>query len=205
VNTNQNWSLLTGAALGASAMYLLDPGRGARRRALIRDQAIRATHKTGDALEALSRDVANRARGAAADLRSRFEEEPVSTRTLGARVRTELGRVVSHPRAIDVAVSPDGSVCLAGPILSGEAERAVAAIESVRGVCSVQDALERHDSPEGVPALQGGRTRPGRRSALLQSSWSPATQLMVGLATAAVAVGVGYAAWPSEERTEAVA
>jgi hypothetical protein len=199
VNTNQNWSLLTGAALGASAMYLLDPGRGPRRRALVRDKLVKATHKTGDALDALSRDVVNRSRGVAAQLRGRYTDEPAATRTLEARVRTELGRVVSHPRSIDVAVSAEGSVCLSGPILASEADQAISAIESVRGVCSVQDALERHDSPDGVPALQGGRTRPGRRSVLMQRSWSPATQMLVGLATAAVAMGVGYAAWPSDD------
>ena len=131
---NQNWMLLSGAALGASAMYLLDPRTGARRRALIRDQVVRATHKTGDALDALGRDAANRARGLAAETRSRLRCRVVDARKLQERVRAELGRVVSHPRAIDVYVSADGCVCLTGPVLMEEADPAISAIQSVRGV-----------------------------------------------------------------------
>jgi hypothetical protein len=174
-------------------MALLDPGRGAHRRALIRDQVIRASHKTADGLDALSRDVANRAHGVAAEAWSAVRSEHVGTRKLEGRVRAELGRIVSHPRAIDVAASDDGRVCLTGPILTVEAHQAVSAIRSVRGVCAVEDRLERHDTPEGVPSLQGGRARPGRRSALMQDSWSPTTKALVCIASTAIAAGLGYA------------
>ncbi len=192
--TNNNWMLLTtGACIGAGAMYLLDPGRGARRRALIRDQVVRASHKTADGLDALSRDIANRARGVAAEARHLLNHETVGGRRLQERVRAELGRVVSHPRAIDVSATDDGCICVAGPILSDEADQAISAIRSVSGVCAVEDRLERHATAEGVPSLQGGRTRPGRRSALLQDSWSPTTKALVALASTAVAAGLGYA------------
>jgi hypothetical protein len=192
--TNQNWMLFTtGAAVGAGVMALLDPGRGAYRRALVRDQIVKASHKTADGLDALSRDVANRARGVAAEARSAMHGEFVSSRKLVGRVRAELGRVVSHPRAIDVAASDDGCIFLAGPVLTEEADRLISAVRSVRGVCDVQDQLERYDTPEGVPSLQGGRTRPGRRSALLQDSWSPTTKALVCIASTALAAGIGYA------------
>ena len=192
--TNHNWMMFTaGAAVGAGVMCLLDPGRGARRRSLVRDQMMRATHKTADGLDALSRDVANRARGVAAEAWSAMHGGNVDTRTLVERVRAEIGRVVSHPRAIHVLASDDGGVCLSGPILSEEADQAVAAIQSVHGVSHVDDRLERHDSPEGVPSLQGGRTRTGRRSALMQDSWSPTTKALVCIASTALAAGLGYA------------
>lgn len=192
--TNQNWLLFTtGAAVGAGVMALLDPGRGASRRSLIRDQLVRASHKTTDGLDALARDAANRARGLAAEARSAMRSEHVGARRLEARVRAELGRAVSHPRAIDVIASDDGCVCLSGPILSSEADGAIKAIRSVRGVCDVEDRLERHDTPESVPALQGGRARPGRRSMLLQESWSPTTKALVCIASTALAAGLGYA------------
>ena len=192
--TNQNWLMFTtGAAVGAGVMALLDPGRGSYRRALIRDQVVRASHKTADGLDALSRDVANRARGVAAEAWSAVHPERVGPRKLEERVRAELGRVVSHPRAIDVTASDDGCVSLTGPVLSGEADRVIAAIRSVRGVCDVQDRLERHDSPEGVPSLQGGRMRPGRRTAFMQDSWSPTTKALVCIASTAIAAGLGYA------------
>ncbi len=196
--TNQNWLMFTtGAAVGAGVMALLDPGRGAYRRALIRDQIVRASHKTANGLDALSRDVANRARGAVAEAWTAMRPEHIGTRKLEERVRAELGRVVSHPRAIDVTASDDGCVCLSGPILSEETDQVIRAVRAVRGVCGVEDRLERHDTPEGVPTLQGGRTRPGRRSALMQDSWSPTTKAMVALAGTAIAAGLGYASMGS--------
>ena len=86
---NQNWMLLSGAALGASAMYLMDPRTGARRRALLRDQVVRATHKTG-VVYVLGRDAANRARGLAAETRSRMRADSSNARKLQERVRSEL-------------------------------------------------------------------------------------------------------------------
>ena len=191
---NHNWMLFTtGAAVGAGVMFLLDPIGGGRRRALIRDQMVRATHKTGDGLDALGRDAYNRARGIVSETWGSLRSDEATGRRLEERVRAELGRVVSHPRAIDVQATDDGCVCLGGPILAEEADRALSAIQSVRGVCAVEDQLERHDTPENIPSLQGGRTRPGRRSALLQDSWSPTTKALVCIASTALAAGIGYA------------
>jgi hypothetical protein len=195
----RNWSLLAGAAIGAGTMFLLDPDRGARRRALVRDKFVRATNKTADGGNALSRDVTNRARGTAAEVQGRLRRDGADARKLIERVRAELGRVVSHPRSIDVSTSDEGGICLSGPILSHEADAAVSAIASVRGVRSVDDRLERHETAEGVPALQGGRQRPGHRSALLQDTWSPTTTLLVFVTGGALAAGVGYAAHARRE------
>ena len=191
---NQNWMLLSGAALGASAMYLLDPRTGGRRRAVIRDQVVRATHKTGDALDALGRDAANRARGLAAETRSRLRSEASDARKLQERVRSELGRVVSHPRAIDVYVSADGCICLTGPVLMEEADQAISAVQSVKGVREVDDRLERYASSEHAPPLLGRRIEAATgRGLLRQPSWSP-TKTLLCLGTTALAVGLGYAA-----------
>lgn len=56
-------------ALGALAMYLLDPLQGRRRRALIRDKAYSAGIKTRKIADAASTDISNRARGAVAEVR----------------------------------------------------------------------------------------------------------------------------------------
>ena len=202
--TNHNWMLFTtGAAVGAGVMFLLDPVGGGRRRALVRDQMVRATHKTGDGLDALGRDAYNRARGIVAETWGSLHRDDANGRRLEERVRAELGRIVSHPRAIDVQATDDGCVCLCGPILTEEADRALSAVQSVRGVCAVEDQLERHDTPENIPSLQGGRTRPGRRSALLQDSWSPTTKALVCIASTALAAGIGYATLaPAHEEPE---
>ena len=189
----RNWSLLTGVALGAGAMYLLDPDRGGRRRALVRDKLVRASHKTADGLGAMSRDVANRARGAAAEMQSRFRSDDVDGVRLIERVRAELGRVVSHARAIDVMATDDGCIRLKGPILTDEADEALTAIRAVRGVSFIEDQLERHETAEGVPSLQGGRTRPGRRSALRHQAWSPTTKMLACVTGSALAAGLGLA------------
>ena len=126
----RNLSLLAGAAIGAGTMFLLDPDRGARRRALVRDKFLRATNKTADGWDALSRDVTNRARGAAAEVQGRLRQDGADGRKLTERVRAELGRVVSHPRSIDVSASDEGCICLSGPILSHEADAALAATAS---------------------------------------------------------------------------
>ena len=194
---NQNWMLFGGVALGASAMYLLDPRDGGRRRALMRDQVVRATNKTGDALDALGRDAANRARGVAAAARSRLRMEMADARKLQERVRARLGRVVSHPRAIEVFVSADCCVCLTGPVLMEEADTAISAIQAVRGVREVDDRLERHASSDNMPALQRSPARTGRRSALTQPSWSPTMKALVCLGSTALAAGLGYAATTS--------
>ena len=62
-------AVLTGLGVGVGLMYLLDPERGRRRRARIRDQVAHATTMTGDAAGAMGRDVAHRASGAMSRLR----------------------------------------------------------------------------------------------------------------------------------------
>jgi hypothetical protein len=126
-------------------------------------------------------------------LRGQLSHDDVDPLKLAARVRAELGRLVSHPRAVDVSAKDDGCIVLSGPILAGEADRTLAAVASVRGVCGVEDRLERHETADGVPALQGGSPRLRARSALLRDSWSPTTKLMVCLSGTALAAGVGYA------------
>jgi uncharacterized membrane protein len=58
--------LLTGAGLGAGAMYLLDPDRGRRRRSGISHRARGAVSDIENIAEKAKRDLENRARGVAA-------------------------------------------------------------------------------------------------------------------------------------------
>jgi uncharacterized membrane protein len=61
--TNIAAEILGAAGIGAALMYFLDPDRGARRRALVRDKVVHAAHVTGDSASATRRDIANRTRG----------------------------------------------------------------------------------------------------------------------------------------------
>src|SRR4051812_30407223 len=143
------------AALGAAAMYLLDPQQGRRRRAMVRDQIARRSREAAHWSEGAARDVAHRARGAGASLRHLFEHRPVTDEQLAARVRTRLGRATSHPGAIDVQVK-DAQVVLTGAVLLSELPEVVRAVRRVPGVQHVEDELTGYANPSGVSALQGG-------------------------------------------------
>jgi hypothetical protein len=60
-----------------------------------------------------SRDLSNRARGLKAEMRTSLKRHEVSDEVLLARVRGELGFLVSHPSAIEVTAER-GHVTLAG-------------------------------------------------------------------------------------------
>lgn len=61
--------MVCGVALGAFTMFLLDPAKGNRRRALVRDKMYSALVRTRKRIDAKSRDVANRAKGLGAEAR----------------------------------------------------------------------------------------------------------------------------------------
>jgi hypothetical protein len=167
--------------------FMLDPSTGARRRALVRDKAVRATRATRDGLDTTTRDMAHRTRGIVAAARGRWSREPVSDGVLIERVRAKLGRVTAHPGAIHVEAR-DGEVTLRGPILAHEVDHVISTASRVSGVATVINELEPHDAAEGVPSLQGeGRVQRDRID-VLQRRWSPSTQALV--AAGLVATGV---------------
>lgn len=185
--------LLGGAAVGAGIMYLLDPDGGRRRRALLRDQLVSAAHRTGDAVDATSRDVTNRARGVVAELRGRLRREQVGDDVLRERVRARIGSVVGHAGAIETDVA-DGLVTLRGPVLREELDGLMRRVQTVRGVRDVVNQLDVHEVPGNVPALQG-RPRAARQGEVFDlqpSRWLPGSRLM-GMAGAAVVAGVAVA------------
>lgn len=173
--------ICVGVGLGAALMFIADPRSGRRRRALARDQLVRASRKTRDALDATATDVANRTTGIVAATRGRLSNEDVDDARLMERVRAKLGRACSHPHAIEVGVLA-GSVTLRGPILADEVDGVLAVARSVRGVRSVTNALEMHDSTDGVPALQGTGSIADSSVDILQRNWAPATQALVAAA-----------------------
>ena len=183
---NKGLAFGSGLGLGTAAMFLLDPDRGKRRRALIRDKVVWATRKTGEGLDAAAKDLSNRAHGIASEVQSKFHSDPVDDDVLVNRVRAKLGRVVTHPGAIEVAAQ-NGSVTLAGPILEAEAPQLLKSVEGVRGVQEVHNQLELHTESDQHPALQGGKQRPRQRIEFFQENWSPAARLIAGAAGASLA------------------
>lgn len=177
----------TGLGLGTAAMFLLDPDRGKRRRALVRDKFELATRKTGECMEITARDVRNRTRGTIAAIQSRFSSEQPDDSVLVDRVRSKLGRIVSHPSAIQVTAE-NGNVTLSGPVLADEVPHLLSCVNWTRGVKEVNNNLEVHTEAGNHPALQGGRERQGARFEFLQENWSPTARLLAGAAGSALAV-----------------
>jgi hypothetical protein len=174
-------------------MFLLDPDRGKRRRALLRDKCAWSARKTGEAMEVTARDLKNRAQGIASSVQSRFSSEPVDDMKLTDRVRSKMGRAVSHPGAVEVTAR-DGVVTLAGPILTEEVPYLLAEVNRISGVNEVVNNLEPHEQAENHPALQGGRERQGSRFEFLQENWSPAARFIAG------ALGASLAAYRGTRR-----
>lgn len=173
-------TLVAAIGLGAAAMYFLDPDRGRRRRNLLGQKLVHRTHVAADFSGTLTRDLGNRAQGAMAVATRPWRDDDVDDAVLVERVRTALGRAVSHPGSIEVAAL-DGRVTLSGPVLADEADDVLAAIRRVRGVEQVEDALDRHATADNVPGLQGNGRQPEDPFEFMQENWTPAARLVAVL------------------------
>lgn len=170
---------LCGAICGAGTMYFFDPEQGRRRRALLRDQVDRMAHRLPEDLDAAWRDLTNRAYGTVAEVGSSFSAHDDSDEVVRQRVRTKAGRFVTHPSALEVDVT-DGCVTLRGPILASEVQSLIQAVRWVRGVCSIDNQLDVHESAGNISALQGPGQIQGEPFELMQENWSPGIRLACG-------------------------
>jgi len=174
-------SLFSGAVVGAGAMYFFDPQLGRRRRTLLEDQFRRFGRQASEGLDAAIRDLSNRAQGTVAEVQNMFSPHDISDDVLCERIRSLAGRYVTNASALTVDVA-DGCVCLSGPVLADEAGPLVHAVRCARGVRSVHNQLDVHDSRGNVSSLQGQGRRSGELPELLQANWAPGTRLVAGAA-----------------------
>jgi uncharacterized membrane protein len=173
---NGRYLLLTGTALGAGLMYLLDPISGKRRRAFTRDKMTHLAKETDRVVGQTSRDLRNRYEGAVAEAKRFWTEEDVADDVLADRVRTAVGRVISHPRSVEVSAE-HGWITLSGPIIASEEKRLLHRIRRVPGARGVENKLEVYKSTAHISGLQGGVPRQERLE-LMQTNWSPAIRLL---------------------------
>jgi hypothetical protein len=149
-------AIIAAAVLGAATMYMLDPDKGRRRRALARDKLGRAIRDGRHALVGAARDAGHRWQGLRAEVqRGRNREIVPDDLRLIERVRAKLGRVVRHPHAVQVGANR-GVVVLSGPILAAEVGELLEAVRGVRGVTAIEDHLAVYESGTGVSGLQDG-------------------------------------------------
>lgn len=181
-------SLAVGAVclgVGAALMYALDPTRGRRRRAVIRDKALSLYDASGETLSRKSQDLRNRAAGTVASAKAWLKPEPVSDEKLVARVRSKMGRYVSHPHAIKVEAN-EGRVRLSGSILENEVSPLLECVNCIPGVQGVENHLDVHQTSGNVPELQGeGKRLDASSSETSEGNWTPSARIM------AAAVGGG--------------
>ena len=136
-------------AAGALAMYYLDPQMGAQRRALLADlvgSGFRGESAGGPKLHArLARRTYHRA----------VRVDPQADAELRASIQARLGRLVSHPRALDVRVDK-GVVRLSGDVLARERDGLLMQVQQMPGVLKLVNAMTAHETPEGIA---GGEAR----------------------------------------------
>jgi len=122
-------------AAGALAMYYLDPQLGRQRRALLADlvsSGLRGEQPGGPRLqERLARQ--------------QQRPDPRADAELRAEIQSRLGRLVSHPRAIDVRVE-NGIVRLSGTVLASEREGLLLQVQQIPGVHRLVNAMAARDS-----------------------------------------------------------
>ena len=180
-------ALAAGAFAGINAMYFFDPERGRRRRALARDKTFHLLRESERTFDRGVRDFANRVQGAVCQTAGVLIPRLVPDEILVERVRTRLGRLLTHPGAVEVKVE-QGRVTLSGVALTHEMPRLVPAIRCMPGVMSVDNRIAAYNRANHVHALQGEHHVVVPEFELLRDRWQPATRFAVGTAGAAIAL-----------------
>jgi len=106
----------------------------------------RSTHRRASSASpgaCVRRDLLHRATGAAARLPDVMRRAPADDLVLVQRGRAQLGRLVAHPRAMEVDAD-DGVVTLQGPVLRSEGPRLLRMIAKMGGVREIVNVLDEH-------------------------------------------------------------
>jgi hypothetical protein len=173
---------LASAGFGAGAMYLLDPSHGRRRRARLSEAATHAAHRGRAIVGMTARDVQHRLSGLTARTLDRVIEEPApSDDVLAERVRARVGRLVSHPGAIDVSAS-SGGITLSGPVFEAEVNQLLKGVGDVAGVLEIENRLEPHRDSAHLSALQGRGPKTLPAPPVKWLRWTPTARLVAGVA-----------------------
>lgn len=174
-------TLLVSMGLGAGLMYFFDPQHGDRRRALVRDKVDRFVNSIDESMDKALEDTRNRARGVLSEMTAKLSDQGAPDWILEERVRSNLGRLARHARAVTVAAD-GGHIYLSGPVLREEEDDIVKTALRTRGVYGVENQLQVVDNPQDIPALQGEPSpRRQARPDWQQRNWSPATRLLSGV------------------------
>jgi uncharacterized membrane protein len=171
------FAALGGLGVTAATVYLFDPEHGRKRRTALAKTGRRFVSAVEEEAARSWKDTAHQLQGVIARV-SRLRDETASDETITERIRSRMGRVVSHPHRIKVA-SDHGVVTLWGAILKSEVNELLHTVKRVPGVDDVQNHLEVTESEEfalGTDAKEKFM------------SWSPTKRLLASTAGIAMAV-----------------
>lgn len=151
-------SFFAGLALGAAAMFLLDPVQGRTRRAKIGQKGIRAKNETLKYGGKIARDMRNRAQGTIAELNRGFGEDG-----LQGQIQAALDKIQDAKNVIFRVAN--GEVTLSGVIPENVSKSVISVVKAIPGVRNViqnfgsQDqSMNRGTSPsKGVENTEAGR------------------------------------------------
>jgi uncharacterized membrane protein len=187
-NSNRNLSryrarwitLASAGVVGTGLMYYFDPKDGRSRRSRLNAKFVHAGNCFKSGFSKAGRDIRNRTVGMFASARRLFSFRAWGDEVLAQRVRSQLGRIVSHPGSIEVTAQ-QGRITLSGPALSHEVGHLLEHIHTIKGVKAIENRLDVHEEAGQIPGLQGAGAQP-RRSFFRQASWTPAVRLIAGSA-----------------------
>ncbi|HTT07160.1 MAG TPA: hypothetical protein VMF64_17930 [Steroidobacteraceae bacterium] len=180
-------SALTGAVTAAGVMYYFDANSGRRRRLALGQRSAGAARRSLARLQAASHGLAHRAVELVARATALLRGDEAAPGVLVERVRSRLGRVVSHPGAVHVSADEQHAVRLSGAVLAWEHEPLRRAVAGVAGVGAIHDELQVHESAAHVSALQGAPRRTRRGEA--PDSGTAALRLLMALAGGSLLFG----------------
>lgn len=134
---------------GAALMYVLDPDRGRGRRAWVGQQVTALLNDTGTFFRRTGRHLMNRARGTAHEARGYARglvpfgrEEDTDGERLLARVRSQIGRVLTYPTQVQLMADANGAVTMYGKVPAGEMDSLLSTVNGVAGVSQIINRLE---------------------------------------------------------------
>lgn len=141
---------LIAGAIGLAAMYFLDPDRGKRRRAMVRDRTLGTVRRAGAVSERLQHRVVSDAYGVSQKVSHAglTQDEPPNDATLAQKVMTELFRDQRIPKGSINVNSENGVVQLRGQVEHPEEILEIEGrVRRVAGVLDVENLLHLPGTP----------------------------------------------------------
>ena len=177
-----NWMVLAGIAGAAAAAYFLDRRHGPERRARLSRHAQIVGSAAVDGITLGLRDGGHRMLGKARQLWFREHAGHVDDRVLTERIRSRMGRILSHPHRVQV-ICDKGVVTLWGEAPQDEVLDLTRAVSAMAGVKEVLDHIELHESAPG-PGPEHDALLTARHA--IRLNWHPWQKLLATAAGAAL-------------------